>query len=107
MEMRPLSYELLKAGAVHWIDHRFNLNWTEQQILYYPFLVTLDSQQALAGRLRRKFGTLLEKCSIFSVRRACLTAAFVSSFFFHLGGSEMANLERVNARACSWRDSKL
>ena len=38
MEMRPLSYELMKAGVVHWVDPRFNLNWSEQQSLYYPFL---------------------------------------------------------------------
>jgi hypothetical protein len=78
MEMRPLSYELLKAGAVQWIDHRFNLNWVEQQILYYPFLVTLDSRHAPADR-----------------------------FFFHLGGGSMATLERVDARAQSWRDCTL
>jgi hypothetical protein len=107
MEMRPLSYELLKAGAVHWIDHRFNLNWVEQQILYYPFLVTLDSRQALADRARRKCGAILEKCSVLSIRKACLTAAFVSSFFFHLGGASMDNLERVDARATSWRDCRL
>jgi hypothetical protein len=107
MEMRPLSYELLKAGAVHWIDHRFNLSWVEQQILYYPFLVTLDSRQALADRARRKCGAVLEKCSVLSIRKACLTAAFVSSFFFHLGGASLDNLERVDARAASWRDCRL
>jgi hypothetical protein len=107
MEMRPLSYELLKAGAVQWIDHRFNLNWVEQQILYYPFLVTLDSRHAPADRVKRKCEAVLERCSILSIRRACLTASFVSSFFFHLGGGSMATLERVDARAQSWRDCTL
>lgn len=37
-EMRPLSYELLNAGAVHWLDPRFNMIWGIYKALYYPFL---------------------------------------------------------------------
>ncbi|HEY4348939.1 MAG TPA: hypothetical protein VGM80_15275 [Gaiellaceae bacterium] len=37
-EMRPLSYELLKAGVVHWIDHRFNYLWGHYRALHFPFL---------------------------------------------------------------------
>ena len=36
MEMPPLSYELLRANAVHWIDARFNVNWIYEAILHYP-----------------------------------------------------------------------
>ncbi len=39
-EMRPLSYELLRAGAVSWIDCRFNYIWGMYQALHFPFLVT-------------------------------------------------------------------
>jgi hypothetical protein len=38
-EMRPLSYELLKAGCVHWLDPRFNYLWGLYQAIYYPFLM--------------------------------------------------------------------
>ena len=39
-EMRPLSYELLRAGVVHWLDPRFNYIWGHYKALHFPFLVT-------------------------------------------------------------------
>ncbi len=38
-EMRPLSYELLDAGCVEWIDHRFNYIWSSYKTRHFPFLV--------------------------------------------------------------------
>lgn len=38
-EMRPLSYELLKAGCVHWLDPRFNVIWGSYKMHQYPFLM--------------------------------------------------------------------
>jgi hypothetical protein len=38
-EMRPLSYELLSAGCVHWLDARFNIIWGSYKIHLYPFLM--------------------------------------------------------------------
>lgn len=38
-EMRPLSYELLRAGAVHWLDPRFNYVWGSYKSLHFPFLL--------------------------------------------------------------------
>ena len=39
-EMRPLSYELLRAGVVDWLDPRFNYIWGHYKALHFPFLVT-------------------------------------------------------------------
>jgi hypothetical protein len=39
-EMRPLSYELLRAGVVTWLDPRFNYIWGHYKALHFPFLVT-------------------------------------------------------------------
>ncbi len=39
-EMRPLSYELLNAGAVSWLDPRFNYIWGFYVALNFPFLIT-------------------------------------------------------------------
>jgi hypothetical protein len=39
-EMRPLSYELLRAGVVSWLDPRFNYIWGHYKALHFPFLVT-------------------------------------------------------------------
>src|SRR5260370_9191320 len=38
MEQRPLSYEMVTAGKVHWIDPRFNVLWGFEEIANYPFL---------------------------------------------------------------------
>src|SRR3972149_742593 len=56
LEMRPLGYELQKAGVVHWIDHRFVLNWYEYRFLYYPFLIDWRVSPSLPARLRREVG---------------------------------------------------
>ena len=39
-EMRPLSYELLRTGAVSWLDPRFNYIWAFYAALNFPFLMT-------------------------------------------------------------------
>jgi hypothetical protein len=38
-EMRPLSYELLRADKVAWIDPRFNYIWGHYQAVHFPFLI--------------------------------------------------------------------
>ncbi len=39
LEMRPLSYELLRAGCVTWLDPRFNYPWDQYKALHFPFLL--------------------------------------------------------------------
>jgi hypothetical protein len=39
-EMLPLSYELLRADCVTWIDPRFNYPWSQYKALHYPFLLS-------------------------------------------------------------------
>src|SRR5262249_13941034 len=54
-EMRPLSYELLKAGCVHWLDPRFNYIWDTYRALHFPFLLDNPghprASRCLAGAL--------------------------------------------------------
>jgi hypothetical protein len=38
-EWRPLSYELLEAGVVEWLDPRFNCHWPAYKALHFPFLL--------------------------------------------------------------------
>jgi hypothetical protein len=38
-EWRPLSFELLEAGAVEWLDHRFNYPWPMYKAQHFPFLL--------------------------------------------------------------------
>lgn len=65
-EMRPLSYELLAAGRVHWIDPKFNYLLGIYESLHFPFLAESDDP----------------------VRRAdCLREARRNTYFLHFAGS--------------------
>lgn len=64
-EMRPLSYELLKADCVHWLDARFNYTWGIYQALHFPFLMGAKADEHLA---------------------ACLAEAKARTYFLHFAG---------------------
>jgi hypothetical protein len=100
MEMRPLSYELVKADAVHWIDPRFNLMWPSEEIMHYPFLLQPPARRGLRARIERKIRTV----ALRSVHAACLNASFQSSFFLHFGGNDTDLMQMVNQHATAWWD---
>ena len=100
MEMRPLSYELVKARAVHWIDPRFNLMWPSEEIMHYPFLLQPPARRGLRARIERRIRAVAWR----SVHAACLNASFQSSFFLHFGGNDTDLMQMVNQRATSWWD---
>ncbi|MCL1466806.1 tetratricopeptide repeat protein [Argonema galeatum] len=103
-EMRPLSYELLKADCVHWIDHRFNLCFYPYVILYYPFL--LDDLPADYSLLADpKIPIDLGWLSIHIQKKICATTAFINSFFLHFAGCAR-KMELVELSATSWRDCR-
>ena len=101
MEMRPLSYELVTAGLVHWIDPRFNLMWPYMELMHYPFLL----QPKQAGRWVAHAKQHLSKAlGLPSIRVASINAAFQNSFFLHFGGTNTADMEAVNQQAATWWD---
>jgi hypothetical protein len=104
MEMRPLSYELVKAGAVHWIDSRFNRMWPIEEIVHYPFLLQGPAPQGLRARIEQKIQTVANSSSSRRLRAACLNATFQSSYFLHLGGMQTNEMQMVNQHATSWWD---
>lgn len=65
-EMRPLSYELMRAGCVHWLDPRFNYIWGHYASLHFPFLADAPDHPRL-----------LE----------CVRDARRQTFFLHFAGS--------------------
>lgn len=86
-EMFPLSYELLKANAVQWIDERFNWVWGKQMAFYYPFLMQKATDfflMNLTKRLLRKIGVAEYRLN--PVESLCVTASFKNSYFFHFAG---------------------
>ncbi|MCC7361700.1 MAG: hypothetical protein IT317_19605 [Anaerolineales bacterium] len=64
-EMRPLSYELLRAGLVAWLDPRFNFLFSVYQALRHP------------GQLAQP-----EPAAV----RAAVAAAYAQGYFLHLAG---------------------
>jgi hypothetical protein len=75
-EMRPLSYEIIKSGAVTMLDSRFSTSWSVQMALHYPFLLTRESS-AYSGR---EYGEEWER-----LLRCCVNIAFHNSYFLHFG----------------------
>jgi hypothetical protein len=106
-EMRPLSYEIVKAGLAHWIDPRFNLLWLDCAFLHYPFLLSKPASRNLVAKLFSKVGRRLGVLSPQEVRKACLNIAFLNSYFFHLGGSEIRDMQAVNTSIGSWLDCSI
>jgi len=104
-EMRPLSYELLKANAVHWIDGRFNQLWVFYKVLHFPFLVNDVVDWRLTTRIKRR---LARSLGVFShdTGVTCATIAFLNSYFLHFGAS-MAEMELVDTTTLSWTQCKL
>lgn len=78
-EMRPLSFELLKADVVDWLSVKYNMMWTCYQALYYPFL---ERPELLPGRLPLFAKTYL--CGL--LRRPCVRCAFDNNYFLHFAG---------------------
>jgi hypothetical protein len=66
LEMRPLSYELLQADCVTWLDPRFNYMWSAYKALKFPFLLN-NPAHPRAG--------------------AVATAALQEAYFLHFTGS--------------------
>lgn len=103
-EMRPLSYELLKAGMVHWIDRRFNLRWYESRITHYPFLFADKRDWRNKGVIGRFLRLLNPSCGHASaITRVCINAALVNSYFLHFAGSS-AEMSALKPPLSSWRD---
>lgn len=101
MEMRPLSYELLKAKAVHWIDYRFNLMWVEQTFLYYPFLMTNPDQSRLT-KMQHMLGRALGLVTERKLKQLCLTNMFLNTYFLHFGGGNLSDMEVVDLEVKSF-----
>ena len=103
MEMRPLSYELLKAGIVHWIDPRFNMLWPTELFKHYPFLVNSSASSTTGSRVWRKLSRFIGRPLAKDLRETCLTNSFLLSFFFHFGGTSLPEMRLVHFQD-TWRD---
>ena len=106
-EMRPFSYELLKAGCEHWIDHRFNMNWWELRFLFYPFLLGQRLVTGLMARARRKLARWAAGDRAEQVKRACVNATFLTGYFMHFGGDTKDDMRLLDPAITTWRECLL
>jgi len=103
MEQRPLSYELLKGGHVHFLDPRFNVMLSIEQVTYYPFLLpepATPKKKGLLERVERKMWKLLGD-PLQKLRIDAVNTVYQSSFFLHFGET-MDQMPMVNPGAVSW-----
>lgn len=102
-EMQHVSYEIVKANCVHWLDYRFNRLWIECLLRDYPFLLpraTLENKAIRAWkRLTRGNPFLPPK----KIARACLTTALINNYFLHFAGTT-EYMPWLDNQMCSWRD---
>jgi hypothetical protein len=103
-EMPWLSYELLKADCVQWIDPRFRTVWNVHKALYFPFL--LHKPHTKPSLFNRAKGKLLSKGIPGRLvdRRASerATTAPINTFFLHFAGTAgemiLVGLESISSR---------
>jgi hypothetical protein len=86
-EMRPLSYEIIKSGAVTMLDCRFSTSWSVQMALHYPFLLTRESSAYSGKEYCEEWERLL---------RCCVNIAFHNSYLLHFGPRK-AEMKLVDA----------
>jgi hypothetical protein len=107
-EMHWLSYELLKADCVQWIDPRFSTVWSVHKALYYPFL--LHKPHTKPSFFNRVKGKLLSKGIPGRLvdRRVseCATTALINTFFLQFAGTARER-RLVDLESTSWRDLRL
>jgi hypothetical protein len=101
-EMRPLSWELLEANSVHWIDPRFNVIWDDYVHLHYPFLLE-KSNSLFLNRVKRKLQAIALNMGVLTNKKLYVNTAFLNSFFLHFAGRS-SDIELVNTNIASWRD---
>jgi hypothetical protein len=100
-EMRPLSWELLKADCVHWIDHRFNLIWFDYLCLHYPFLLNKSNFEIVRKVQRKLTKTFPEIRS--KQARVCANTAYINSYFLHFAGCA-TDMALVDTKIRYWQD---
>lgn len=82
-EMRPLSWELVRAGLVHWLDWRFNLVVSDIFAWHYPFLADNIFRSFEATNPKEVTGLMNRM-----VMDACLRTAFNNAWFLHFAGQQ-------------------
>lgn len=86
-EMQHVSYKIVKANCVHWLDYRFNRLWIECMLRDYPFLLPRDTPENRAIRAWKRLTRGNPFLPPKSIATACLATAFINNYFLHFAGT--------------------
>lgn len=100
-EMESLSYELVKAGYVHWIDYRFNRLWFECMLRDYPFLLPRKTLDNTVVRAWKRFTRGNSKLPPKAITTRCLNSSFINNYFLHFAGTSQY-MSWVNTSIYKW-----
>lgn len=100
-EMCGLSYEILKAGCVYWLDHRFNRLWVECMQRDYPFLLPHLYSNNFSGKVMRRLAGFYYLFKMGRVTSYCLSTAFINNYFLHFAGLPQY-ISRLNTKVNTW-----
>lgn len=86
-EMECLSYELVKANLVSWLDYRFNRLWVECILRDYPFLLPPEPSKNKIIRRGQKYLYRISKLSQKKLTDRCVNTALINNYFLHFAGT--------------------
>lgn len=105
-EMEALSYELLKADYVHWLDDRFNKLWVVCMLKDYPFLLPPKKTEIKPVRVWKRFIRGHYQLPPKGITTSALSTAFLNSYFLHFAAvGHYMPLVKTNIN--SWNDISL
>ena len=102
-EMESLSYEIVKANGVHWLDCRFNALWVECMLRDYPFLLPSSTKDNKLTRIWKRFTRGHYQLPQKKITENCLTTSFINNYFLHFAGS-VQYMQWVDVNVSSWID---
>ncbi len=105
-EMEGLSYELLKANQVHWLDDRFNKVWMASMMMNYPFLLPPKNVEIKPIRVWKRLTRGHYQLPPKKVTIPALNTTFLNNYFLHFAGTSQY-MPWVNTNISSWNDISL
>lgn len=104
-EMECLSYELVKANLVDWLDYRFNRLWIECILRDYPFLLPPEPSKNKVIRRGQKYLHLISRLSNKTLTNCCINTALINNYFLHFAGMAQF-MNGFKPYASSWQQLK-
>lgn len=102
-EMDALSYELLKANCIHWLDDKFNKIWLACMAMHYPLLLPPKKTEIKPIRVWKRLTRGHYQLPPKKATTPALNIAFLNNYFLHFAGTAQY-MPWVNTNITSWND---